>query len=441
MMTRGGTVYILASQPNGTLYIGVTSDLVRRVGQHRSGTTGGFAAEHGVTRLVYFERYDDIRDAIDRETRLKKWNRAWKLRLIRENNPDERDLFDDVASRPGIPLAMPSEPVDSRLRGNDEGEGVQPVTCLLAVLLFLVAVAAPAAGQGSVMLSETTDGNGAIESWRAAAVCYPDSERTPLRWLGELRFWPPPVVALARWTLESVPPDAVLLAQTDGDAVPLRMLQSVEGLRLDVTVVHIGLLGDADYASCIVEDAGLPLPDTLADTVDADMRSDALVAEWAAWALAGAARPLVGALTLDAGVLGRHAPAVVSAGAYQRPGTADEPPFDLAVAESSAGRLRGADFVGPRVSAGDRDPARLASPVDLGGVVLFQLLQTAVSHAQAGDRAAAERAYTRARTFAADAGLAGDPLVGIAREWIDDALAALSASTRPAAGPSTPSVP
>ena len=281
------------------------------------------------------------------------------------------------------------------------------------------------------MRSETTDGNGAIELWRAAAACYPDSERTPLRWLDELRFWPPPVVALARWTLRSVPPDAVLLAQTDGDAVPLRMLQSVEGLRPDVTVVHVGLLGDADYAACIVEDAGLPLPDMLADTSGADVRRGGLVAEWTASTLDGSSRPVVGSLTLDADVLGRHAPAVVSAGAYQRPGTADEPPFDLATAEASADRLRGADFVGPRTSAADRDSARLASPVDLGGVVLFQLLQTAVSHAQAGAAAAAEQAYARARTFAAEAQIADDPLVAIAREWIDSALAL----ARPASPP------
>lgn len=424
-MTQGGYVYILASRPNGTLYIGVTSELVRRVGQHRSGETGGFVSEHGVHRLIYFERHEDIRDAIERENRLKKWNRAWKLNLIRATNPDERDLFDEVASHPGVPLAMPEVPMDSRLRGND-GVGSGLLGLVIGALLL---ISSPVVAQETP--AESPDGNALVQAWRDAATRGDaPAQAGALRRLEALHFWTPPVVALARWTLGAVPPDAVLLAQTDGDAVPLAILQTAFGLRPDVTVVHAGLLGDVRYARAFYESDSLTVPDPLVeDDTDATTRRDGLVAEWAAEALAGG-RPLAGTLTLDPQVLGRVGP-VVLAGAYQRPGTPDESSFDLTAAEASADAARGADFVGPRVSAADTDPARRASPVDLGGVVLFNLLQTAVSHAQAGDAAAAERAYARARTFAAEALIDDDPLVGIAREWIDDALAA-----PPAAGPS-----
>ena len=91
-------VYILASQRNGTLYVGVTNDLARRTGQHRDEDVEGFTAEYGVHMLVWFEEYGDIGDAITREKRIKKWNRAWKLELIEESNPDWRDLFCDVVS-------------------------------------------------------------------------------------------------------------------------------------------------------------------------------------------------------------------------------------------------------------------------------------------------------------------------------------------------------
>ena len=93
---RPGFVYILASRPNGTLYVGVTNDLARRVAEHRAGRAGSFTTEYGVHRLVYVEEHADIRDALVRERRLKKWNRAWKLRLIREQNPTWRDLAESV---------------------------------------------------------------------------------------------------------------------------------------------------------------------------------------------------------------------------------------------------------------------------------------------------------------------------------------------------------
>lgn len=102
-MPKRGTVYILASRRNGTLYVGVTSDLPKRVWMHKHDVTEGFTKQYGVHRLVYFEEYDDIRDAITREKRLKKWNRAWKLRLIEEANPMWADLYDLVAGFSGSP--------------------------------------------------------------------------------------------------------------------------------------------------------------------------------------------------------------------------------------------------------------------------------------------------------------------------------------------------
>ena len=85
-------VYILASEPYGTLYIGVTSNLAGRLEAHRNGSVAGFTKEYGVHILVYFEAHEDMYEAIQREKRLKKWNRAWKIRLIEEMNPEWRDL-------------------------------------------------------------------------------------------------------------------------------------------------------------------------------------------------------------------------------------------------------------------------------------------------------------------------------------------------------------
>jgi len=91
-------VYILASRIGGTLYIGVTNDLVRRVGEHRLELTKGFTKKYDVHKLVYFEQFDDIENAISREKRLKKWNRAWRIRLIEELNPNWDDLYPSIAS-------------------------------------------------------------------------------------------------------------------------------------------------------------------------------------------------------------------------------------------------------------------------------------------------------------------------------------------------------
>ena len=92
-------VYILASGPRGTLYVGVTNDLVRRVYEHRSDVIGGFTAQYGVHRLVYFEIYEDVREAIAREKRLKRWRREWKVELIERQNEDWHDLWPGLAQQ------------------------------------------------------------------------------------------------------------------------------------------------------------------------------------------------------------------------------------------------------------------------------------------------------------------------------------------------------
>ena len=84
--------YILASQRNGTLYVGVTNDLIRRVFEHAEGVVDGFTKDHGVKTLVYYEQYDDVRNAIQREKNLKHWKRDWKVALIESRNPDWHDL-------------------------------------------------------------------------------------------------------------------------------------------------------------------------------------------------------------------------------------------------------------------------------------------------------------------------------------------------------------
>ena len=92
---RGGWVYIMTNRPNGTLYLGVTGDLVRRAWEHRQGVAEGFTRRHGLKRLVWFERHDDIRAAIQREKTMKHWPRAWKVRLILAANP----AWDDLSER------------------------------------------------------------------------------------------------------------------------------------------------------------------------------------------------------------------------------------------------------------------------------------------------------------------------------------------------------
>ncbi|ACI92372.1 excinuclease ABC, C subunit [Afipia carboxidovorans OM5] len=95
-MTNGGYVYILTNQPNGVLYVGVTNDLVRRVFEHRSGFIDGFTKRHRLKRLVYFEQFDDIQTAIQREHNIKHWPRAWKIRKIMVHNPEWHDLYETL---------------------------------------------------------------------------------------------------------------------------------------------------------------------------------------------------------------------------------------------------------------------------------------------------------------------------------------------------------
>jgi len=89
-------VYILASKRNGTLYIGVTSDLLKRVWDHKNKIVEGFTQKYEVDKLVYFEIHDDAQAAILREKQLKKWRRAWKLLLIEKMNPDWNDLYEHI---------------------------------------------------------------------------------------------------------------------------------------------------------------------------------------------------------------------------------------------------------------------------------------------------------------------------------------------------------
>ena len=93
MMTKPGYVYIMASGRNGTIYVGVTSDLVVRAYQHRNGLVAGFTRKYGCRLLVWFEAYEDIQDARARERQLKKWNRLWKLSEIEARNPNWDDLY------------------------------------------------------------------------------------------------------------------------------------------------------------------------------------------------------------------------------------------------------------------------------------------------------------------------------------------------------------
>ena len=93
----GGYVYFMTNRRDGTLYVGVTSNLVRRCYEHRNGFVDGFTKQYGLKSLVYFETYDDIRLAIQREKTIKHWPRAWKVRLIHGFNPEWADLYDSIA--------------------------------------------------------------------------------------------------------------------------------------------------------------------------------------------------------------------------------------------------------------------------------------------------------------------------------------------------------
>ncbi|RZI46480.1 GIY-YIG nuclease family protein [Candidatus Finniella inopinata] len=89
-------VYILCSKRNGCLYVGVTSDLARRIYEHKQKLIEGFSKKYGTDKLVYAEQFNDVREAICREKRIKKWNRIWKLKLIEEQNPEWKDLYEII---------------------------------------------------------------------------------------------------------------------------------------------------------------------------------------------------------------------------------------------------------------------------------------------------------------------------------------------------------
>ncbi|MGS2720996.1 GIY-YIG nuclease family protein [Paraglaciecola aestuariivivens] len=93
---KQASIYIITNRHNTTLYIGVTSNLVQRIYQHKNQLIKGFSAKYNLNKLVYFEQFEDMNNAIIREKRLKKWNRDWKNRLINELNPSWKDLYPDL---------------------------------------------------------------------------------------------------------------------------------------------------------------------------------------------------------------------------------------------------------------------------------------------------------------------------------------------------------
>ena len=103
-------VYMLASRRNGTLYVGVTNDIMRRTFEHRNHEVEGFTKKHGVQILVWYEAHTDINEAIAREKQLKGWNRAWKIRLIEKHNSGWNDLYDTWSGNITLPDVLPSHP-------------------------------------------------------------------------------------------------------------------------------------------------------------------------------------------------------------------------------------------------------------------------------------------------------------------------------------------
>jgi putative endonuclease len=112
-MTREPAVYILASKRNGTLYIGVTSNLISRVSEHKQNLLDGFTKRYSVHRLVYFELHDDMDAAIRREKQLKKWSRIKKIELIERSNPAWRDLYWEMSGLIGTAIPASAQPPSS----------------------------------------------------------------------------------------------------------------------------------------------------------------------------------------------------------------------------------------------------------------------------------------------------------------------------------------
>ena len=96
VMMKSPCVYLMASKPHGTIYLGVTSNPVQRVWEHKNNVVEGFTKEHTVHTLVWYELHDTMENAIQREKTIKKWNRSWKVRLIEQENPMWRDLYEDI---------------------------------------------------------------------------------------------------------------------------------------------------------------------------------------------------------------------------------------------------------------------------------------------------------------------------------------------------------
>jgi putative endonuclease len=96
MQSKHGYIYIMSNKQNGTLYVGVTSDLIKRIHEHKNHFIEGFTSKYSLNNLVYYEIFENIENAILREKQIKKWNRAWKLKLINEFNPNWRDLYPDI---------------------------------------------------------------------------------------------------------------------------------------------------------------------------------------------------------------------------------------------------------------------------------------------------------------------------------------------------------
>ena len=95
-MNKQPAVYILSSRKNGTLYVGVTSDLIKRIWEHKNNLADGFTKRYGIHQLVWYEMHETMESAITREKKLKNWKRAWKLELIEQSNPDWKDLYETI---------------------------------------------------------------------------------------------------------------------------------------------------------------------------------------------------------------------------------------------------------------------------------------------------------------------------------------------------------
>jgi len=141
MTTKQPAVYILASRLNGTLYTGVTSDLVRRIYEHRNNLADGFTKRYGVHSLVYYELHGDMSEAIHREKQIKKWNRQWKVSLIEQGNPEWHDLWPEITGNkengfphtPKAPLVLKRNTRGGNDRLGDSGAPKAPLRTPLAL--------------------------------------------------------------------------------------------------------------------------------------------------------------------------------------------------------------------------------------------------------------------------------------------------------------------